>query len=410
MFDTTSLNTGHKKGIVVHLEKFFGRSLLQLECRHHCLELVIGASCSYVYGPTSGPKEDCFKKLIDCWGDLDANDFQIIQVSRNQRELSTQIEETKTFLRGWLLNITKQNLRHDYLEMVSLVLIFLGEAKAENEIGNIKAPGAYHHARWMSKVLYTLKIALFRHQLGDVYATEHLEKIYNLSIFISIFYVKPWLTCTDASNAPANDLELMKKLLKTEEQIKANPKLYPELFLQFAYLAREKLENHLAYLSERLVPFSLFSDTVPLAVKRKIRDVMLKNKSDGENEPQRMPLSRTFSNIHLYDLVGKDSWKMFHLLGIDYEFLNIAVKKWKETPSYINGKDIISNIPVINDAAERALGLATEKNTKTVPKSDFQRQALYKVVKGLREKLSKLATSTETVTKKSLASVDYNWK
>ena len=54
--------------------------------------------------------------------------------------------------------------------------------------------------------------------------------------------------------------------------------------------------------------------------------------------------------------------------------------------------------------------LPQKKNTNTAPKSDSQRQALYKVVKGLREKLSKLATSTEVVTKKSLTSVDYNWK
>ena len=53
VFDTTSLNTGHKNGIVVQLEKYLGRNLLQLECRHHVLELVVGASCSLVYGPTS---------------------------------------------------------------------------------------------------------------------------------------------------------------------------------------------------------------------------------------------------------------------------------------------------------------------------------------------------------------------
>ena len=88
------------------------------------------------------------------------------------------------------------------------------------------------------------------------------------------------------------------------------------------------------------MPFSLFSDNVPLAVKRKIRAAMLKNKSDGGNEPQKMPLSKNFSNIHLYDLVGKDSWKMFSLLGIDSEFLNIAVNKWTETSSYLKGKEI----------------------------------------------------------------------
>ena len=78
--------------------------------------------------------------------------------------------------------------------------------------------------------------------------------------------------------------------------------------------------------------------------------------------------------------------------------------------SYCHGKEVFAKLPGINDAAERALGLATDINTKTAPKSEIQLQALYKVVKGMREKLQKLATSTtELVTKRALSSVDYNW-
>ena len=125
--------------------------------------------------------------------------------------------------------------------MVSLVILFLGGSNKKLEVVKIKAPGACHHSRWMSKILYTLKIALFKHQLGDVYTAEHLENIYNLAIFISIFYIKSWLTCTDAANAPSNDLEIMKKILKAEEGIKKNPTLYPEIFSNLLLLAQEKL-------------------------------------------------------------------------------------------------------------------------------------------------------------------------
>ena len=129
---------------------------------------------------------------------------------------------------------------------------------------------------------------------GDVYTPEHLDDIHNLSIFISIFHVKAWLTCTDASNAPTNDLELMKKLLKTEEGMKANPSSYPAIFLELTRLAREKLQNHMGYLSERLVPFALFSDHVPISAKKKMRSAMLKNKHEVENVPQKMPHSDNF--------------------------------------------------------------------------------------------------------------------
>ena len=65
--------------------------------------------------------------------------------------------------------------------MISLVILFLGGPKPEKMgVDSIKAPGAYNHSRWMSKVLYTLKMTLFRYQIGDVYAPENFENIHNL--------------------------------------------------------------------------------------------------------------------------------------------------------------------------------------------------------------------------------------
>ena len=75
---------------------------------------------------------------------------------------------------------------------------------------------------------------------------------------------------------------------------------------------------------------------------------------------------------------------------------------------YCNGKEIAAKLPVVNDAAEWAIGLATDMNTSKAPKSEDQLQALYKVVKDVGEKPHGLATSTEVVTKKLLASVKYN--
>ena len=63
---------------------------------------------------------------------------------------------------------------------------------------------------------------------------------------------------------------------------------------------------------------------------------------------------------------------------------------------------------MVNDAAEHALGFVTEKNTPTTPKSEEQLQALYKVVKGVREKLAKLNTSSESVVKKHYLQLTMN--
>ena len=231
VFDTTALNTGNKQGIVVRLEAEFGRSLLQLGCRHHIYELVGGASCSVIYGSTTGPKEPVFQKLIEHWDSLDLINYSKIKLPRHQRELSLLVKQIVPFLKDWLKNSSKSKLRHDYLELATLLLIFLGGTLPESmKNATIKAPGAIHHARWMSKALYTLKIALFRQQLIGIYKAEQLEDISRLAIFLSVFYTKAWLTCTSASDAPYNDFELMKKLLNIEKSINSNPKPWPASF------------------------------------------------------------------------------------------------------------------------------------------------------------------------------------
>jgi len=57
-----------------------------------------------------------------------------------------------------------QQPREDYLELLRLCLIFLGGGFDVMDI-QFRAPGAMHHARWMAKVIYALKIVLFQDQL-----------------------------------------------------------------------------------------------------------------------------------------------------------------------------------------------------------------------------------------------------
>ena len=75
-----------------------------------------------------------------------------------------------------------------------------------------------------------------------------------------------------------------------------------------------------------------------------------------------MPFSRKKA---LKDFVGRDSWTLFQFLDLDSGFLEHPATKWKTLESYQKGKLVVSNLPVVNDAAERALGLAADTNTKT---------------------------------------------
>ena len=62
-YDTTASNTGRMRGAVTRLEEMLGRKLMRLECRHHVLELVIGAVSSVLFGPTSGPNDRKFEEV-----------------------------------------------------------------------------------------------------------------------------------------------------------------------------------------------------------------------------------------------------------------------------------------------------------------------------------------------------------
>ena len=74
-FDTTSVNTGCKRGAVLLLEKKFGRDLLALPCRHHILELIIGAVFDELFGESNGPNIGLFQYFVYVFESLDLKNF-----------------------------------------------------------------------------------------------------------------------------------------------------------------------------------------------------------------------------------------------------------------------------------------------------------------------------------------------
>ena len=94
---------------------------------------------------------------------------------------------------------------------------------------------------------------------------------------------------------------------------------------------------------------------------------------------------------------------------MDSSFVSLPVAALKTNEGYEHAKLVVSKLPVVNDAAERGLGLATETNFKISTQTEVELQALYKVIKGVREKPRKQATSNKVVIKKALSAVKYYW-
>ena len=74
-----------------------------------------------------------------------------------------------------LLNETEDD------ELFELTIVFLGEDK--EQVYSLKAPGSISHARWMAKVIYSIKIALFRTQLVKYLEGDLIKKITDLTLF-----------------------------------------------------------------------------------------------------------------------------------------------------------------------------------------------------------------------------------
>jgi hypothetical protein len=195
VFDTTATNSGLINGVVVRLQALLGDHYLQLACRHHVFELVCGASSSLVYHAekqnknnkgkkkgTESPEEPLFKAFAASWKLVDKSNYQTF--TPLTREQAQSCELIVAFLLQWL---DGDSLRHDYKELVELTVLYLGGVFPAEYNFTFKAPGAFHHARWMSKVLYTLKYALFGHQnCFDINETL-LSKIKSLASFLSIY-------------------------------------------------------------------------------------------------------------------------------------------------------------------------------------------------------------------------------
>ena len=111
-------------------------------------------------GSTTGPDPDIFKRFQMHWSNIDQSKYmegvQDDSVKSSVKDFETGVSE---FLR---LQLTKVQPRDDYLELIKLCLIFLGKVPSGDVCFRI--PGAFHHARWMAKAIYSLKIFIFREQ------------------------------------------------------------------------------------------------------------------------------------------------------------------------------------------------------------------------------------------------------
>lgn len=252
--DTTASNLGMKNGSAILLERLLNKNILFLPCRHHIYELVLRIVFEKKLPITTGPNVPLFKNFKEAWENFDKTKFESGLEDEEVRKLVTDqdVERITSFVLNVLKNIQP---RSDYEEFLQLTLIFLGSVPPKGI--SFYFPGAFHHARWMAKGIYCLKMFIFRRQFHMTNA--EITAVRDTSIFIVMVYIEAWFTSPLATMAPNCDLQFFKKLYK-----------YKSIDKDVSEVTLNKFRNHLWYLNPESAAMSFFDDTITLDVKRKM--------------------------------------------------------------------------------------------------------------------------------------------
>lgn len=371
-FDTTASNTGHISAACVTIQKRLGRALLWSACRHHVGEVIL----SHVFEDlrievSKSPDVTLFTRFRKHFNLLQSKStsgdgFQCVLSHFDSRAIDGTAHAFINTCRDSVLNLAQSELpirRDDYLEFIELCVFFLNGDTVGQDV-QFKQPGALHKARWMAKLLYSIKICLFEEQIkqlptGTITTKHQVSKVRDFVHFATLVYSQWWITCNSAADAPWRDLEFFQTLIRYQI-------VHPDI----SRSAVKALRNHLWYLTEEMVPLALFSTSTPSAARRALADSLLAIKpTTGLKVPQHRfgmgfgkPVFPTTISptTTLADLVGADSWFFFEILQLDPAFLAEDVDAWSESAAYQCSLKNLQAVNVVNDCAERGVKLSSD--------------------------------------------------
>ncbi|XP_044591190.1 uncharacterized protein LOC123269514 [Cotesia glomerata] len=362
--DTTASNTGIRNGACVLVEKALSRKLLYLPCRHHIFEIVLRSAFEVYWPASSGPNVPIYQRFKKKWDEIDQSNFTAGICDKKVLEVITPIkDEILKFVNN---QIEMDHCRDDYRELLELSLIFLGTTTTNI---TFKHPGVVHHARWMAKAIYSLKIFLFRNEFHLI--KSEIDGLRELCLFIIIFYLKAWFTAPCAITAPNNDLTLIKELIS-----------YERFNNSLSQTCSQKLADHLWYLNNELSVLSLFDKNVSVGTKKRIVHA-LKNCKANETTTNRFIIDKknleSLLNKDLSQFMSMRSINIFESFDLSYEFIDEDVTLWPQNPNFLENLEYFGKLQVVNDVAERGVALIEQYN-RCLTKDEEQLQYLLHVV------------------------------
>lgn len=373
--DTTASNLGRFQGACVLLEQMIEKDLLYFPCQHHILEIILRSVFDQKLRKSSGPNVQIFNKFRDSWSKIDKTNFKCGIEDMQVKDLLGDSNEVILFATETL---NEEHARDDYKEFLQLALIFLG---VTSQNFSFRMPGAHHHARWMAKAIYCLKIFLFRDEF-EMTDCE-MNGVRDICIFVVKIYLKVWFKASVAIEAPMQTLTLLKNL-----------HAYSNIDANVSKEALRKFCNHLWYLSPENVALAFFDPNITFDNKKRMV-AALDNVNDNDTK-KIIALPNNvchYVNKDIEHFVSQKTLSFFERFNIPMDFLEKDPKDWSDDTSYNVGLNIARKLKVVNDSAERAVKLMEDYN-RVLSQNEEEKQFILQIVSEYRKRYPNSKKST----------------
>lgn len=373
--DTTASNLGRLKGTCVLLEQMIGKDLLYLPCQHHILEIVLRSVFEQKLQKSSSPNVQLFNKFREYWSKINKVNFKSGIADKQVQVLLGDSDEIIKFA---IQNLNEKHPRDDYKEFLQLAIIFLGGTVPNF---SFRMPGAHHHARWMAKAIYCLKIFLFREEF-DMVDCERIG-VRDICIFVVKIYLKVWFKASVAVEAPMQTLTFLKNL-----------HAYSNIDTHISNEAIRKLCNHLWYLSPENVALAFFDPNISYDSKKRMVAALDECNDNDTKKIIALPHNVChYVEKNIEHFITQKTLSFFKRFSIPTDFLKKDPKDWSDDTGYNVGISIVCKLNVVNDSAERAVKLMEDYN-RVLSQNEEEKQFILQIVSEYRKRYSNAKKST----------------
>ncbi|XP_065657658.1 uncharacterized protein LOC136082397 [Hydra vulgaris] len=364
-FDTTSSNTGTNKGSVSRISQELDKYLLQIACRHHVTKLRMLHFWKLVTNEeTSGPDNPLFKKLKNIFEEPNFNYNSVLLLRFDWNKVKSSFLEkaamkSLTFCKAY---VSKPGIiRDDRSELAELVVTYLSPITYK-----VRKTGAIHHARFLGKAIYYLKLRLLSNQLTFVQENDKLKiEIKLITEFIVCFYAKWYLQSEDVIKAPFLDITAINQM-HLYKKVCTNP-IAVDAVLESQY-------KHCWYLDSTMIPLALLDDELASEekakiasailsfdmpssdyykpenkVKQDIKEIYKMNTKIGKKPPSLSALVDVFSYL-IFDMIGFDKQRV-------QDWLSLPPNYWHTQSCFKSFQKYAETLIFVNDHSERSIGM-----------------------------------------------------